>query len=695
MRKILWICLFSFISMFMFNFSAKALDGGQTIEDGTYVIKSALNENMVLDVAYKSVSNGANVQLFNYTGSNNQKWNVKYLNNGYYSIKTAMSDSMSLDVFCASTLPGANVQLFTYKGGDNQQWIIKDAGDGYYYIVDKNSKMHLDVYKGSSSNGTNIQVFTPRTTVNQKFKFEKEVIEEPVKTIEDGTYVIKSALNENMVLDVAYKSVSNGANVQLFNYTGSNNQKWNVKYLNNGYYSIKTAMSDSMSLDVFCASTLPGANVQLFTYKGGDNQQWIIKDAGDGYYYIVDKNSKMHLDVYKGSSSNGTNIQVFTPRTTVNQKFEFVSTDVNVDEPVFEDGVYSLSPVLNENKNFDVEAKSRLNNTAVSLFDITNDNNQLWYLEYVSEGYYRINSAMNPELSLTVFNGSLVISKYSGSNDQLWRFKLLGNGEVSIISKASELYLSLESSSAANNTKIILSDGSMDDTQKFVLKSYNEKKVYNGIDISYYQGDIDWQALSVSGVEFVIIRAGYGSDWTFQDDVKFLEYVAQCEKYNIPYGLYLYSYASNIDNGNQSAQSEARHMLRLIDEIEKNNYSPNLGTKVFIDMEDSSVVSVGKDMLTKVSDTFCSIIESNGYGCGVYANKIWLTNNLNASFLASKYDIWLAEWLPVLNPTFNYARQQKPTYNLTDYKIWQFASDGIVDGISGNVDVDLGYDIFE
>ena len=667
----------------------------KTIEDGTYVIKSALNDNMVLDVANKSTADGANVQLFNYTGAENQKWNVKYLGDGYYSITSFMDNNKSLDVLCASTLAGANVQLFTYKGGDNQKWIIKDAGDGYFYIVAKNSGLHLDVYKGAPVNGTNIQVFTARTTVNQKFKFEQVVEEKPVKTIEDGTYVIKSALNDNMVLDVAYKSTADGANVQLFNYTGSNNQKWNVKYLGDGYYSITTAMSDNMSLDVLCASTMAGANVQIFTYKGGDNQKWIIKDAGDGYYYIVAKNSGLQLDVYKGAPVNGTNIQVFTARTTVNQKFKFVPTDVNVDEQVYPNGVYTFSPILDNTKMFDVERKSRVDGTKVSLFNTTHANNQLWYLEYAGEGYYKIGSAMNPELVLTNLNNGLVISKYSGSNNQLWRLKNLGNQTISIISKANELYLSLEGGQANNNTNIVLTDGNNTDVQKFLMNSYTEEKVYNGIDVSYYQKDINWQLVSQSGVDFVIIRAGYGSDWTDQDDKKFLEYVAGCEKYNIPYGLYLYSYASNIDNGNKSAQSEARHMLRLIDEIKKHDYSPNLGTKVFIDMEDNSVINAGKEMLTNVSDTFCSIIEQNGYSCGVYANKTWLTNNLNAAELAQKYEIWLAEWLPVVSPTFSYAQTQKPSYNLTDYKFWQFASDGVVSGISVAVDLDLGYDIFE
>ena len=67
---------------------------------------------------------------------------------------------------------------------------------------------------------------------------------------------------------------------------------------------------------------------------------------------------------------------------------------------------------------------------------------------------------------------------------------------------------------------------------------------------------------------------------------------------------------------------------------------------------------------------------------------------MNAPELAKKYDIWLAEYLPVVSPTFNYAKTQTPIYDLTEIKYWQFASDGVVNGITGAVDLDLGYDIF-
>ena len=114
-------------------------------------------------------------------------------------------------------------------------------------------------------------------------------------------------------------------------------------------------------------------------------------------------------------------------------------------------------------------------------------------------------------------------------------------------------------------------------------------------------------------------------------------------------------------------------------------------------MEDSYTLKAGKNGLTNIANKFCSIIESNGYGCGIYANTSWLNNNLNTKNIANNYDIWVAEWPygSKPSPSYNTAFTLKPSYKLTDYRLWQFSSHGSISGISGNVDVDIGYNIFD
>lgn len=678
--------------------------GTQTISDGTYTIQSALDNDMVLDIPRAVVGNSSNVQLYSSNDKDNQKWNIKYLGDGYYSIKSVLNNNFSLDVYGAKPIgPGTNIQLYSYNGGNNQKWIIKDAGDGNYYIISDCNNLYLDVYKGVATNGANIQLYTSNGGNNQKFKFVTTTPEQPKQTISDGTYVIQSALNNKMAMDLNRSLTNNGTNIQLYSYNGGNNEKWNVKHLGNGYYSITTSLSDNMSLDVYGAKPIgPGTNLQLYTFNGGDNQKWIIKDAGDGYYYLVSKGSGLYIDVSNNSTANGTNILMYSYNGGNNQKFKFVPTEVNTDVQTYSNGVYSIKSFLNTNKVIDINKGLRFEGTNILLYENGNKNNQLWYLSYVKDGYYSFTSALNKKLALTAENnGNIALYKYKGSDSQLWRLKDFGNGELALVSKASELYVSLSGDVAANNTNIVLAAGNSNNNQKFKLEKYTGIKVYKGIDVSVHN-TVDWEKIANEGtIDFAIIRAGYGGNWTSQDDTKFKANVAACEKYNIPYGTYLYSYAADIDTPDKTgANEEAKHMLRLLNEIKVSNYSPTLGTEVFLDVEDKSVANVSKSKLTSVVNYFCSTIENNGYRCGVYASAKWLNEHLNAPELVKKFDIWLAQWPYGETTPVSYATalSTKPSYNTTSYKYWQFTSSGSsvpLAGINGRLDLDLGYDIFD
>lgn len=195
-----------------------------------------------------------------------------------------------------------------------------------------------------------------------------------------------------------------------------------------------------------------------------------------------------------------------------------------------------------------------------------------------------------------------------------------------------------------------------------------------GIDVSNAQGNIDWEAVKAADVEFVIIRCGWGGDFAKQDDPKFNEYASQCEQLNIPYGVYLYSYALNTD----SAKSEANHTLRML-----GDHKPQLG--VWFDMEDADHykqkhginVYQSRQLLTDICKTYCDIIKAHGYNCGIYAAYDYWKNVLYKEQL-TQYPIWLAIWGP-----------SKPPMPCT---IWQYTDVGHVPGIRGNVDMDVLYE---
>ena len=100
-----------------------------------------------------------------------------------------------------------------------------------------------------------------------------------------------------------------------------------------------------------------------------------------------------------------------------------------------------------------------------------------------------------------------------------------------------------------------------------------------------------------------------------------------------------------------------------------------------------------RKLLTNIINSFCSTMNNNGYKCGVYSNSNWLNNRINVKDVATNHAVWDAEW-PGYN-TFTKGLANKPGYTKTSYKIWQFSSSGSLSGLSGRVDLDIGYDIFE
>ena len=197
-----------------------------------------------------------------------------------------------------------------------------------------------------------------------------------------------------------------------------------------------------------------------------------------------------------------------------------------------------------------------------------------------------------------------------------------------------------------------------------------------GIDVSEHNGWIDWEAAVADGVDFAIIRCGYGSDYTFQDDAWWEYNVSECERLGIPYGVYLYSYAYNTS----MARSEAEHALRLLA-----GHHPTL--PVFYDMEDGSTfvdnadgsinLEASRANFGDMAFIFCEAMEDAGYWAGVYANLNWFENYLTDS----RFELYM-RWVAQYNYRCDWGGPKV---------LWQSTSSGHVDGVSGNVDVNFDY----
>ena len=191
-----------------------------------------------------------------------------------------------------------------------------------------------------------------------------------------------------------------------------------------------------------------------------------------------------------------------------------------------------------------------------------------------------------------------------------------------------------------------------------------------GIDVSEHQGRIDWNAVKASGIDFAILRVGFGApSWGGRVDYQFNRNISECERLGIPYGVYIYSYAFD----NQQAADEASMVIDCL-----SGHNPRL--PVYYDLEDRTIIADGRQSgIASRAQTFCNKISSAGYKPGIYANLNWFNNILtDPVFKSGSWDHWIAQY----NSQCHYTGS---------YSFWQYTSRGKVSGISGNIDMNYAY----
>ena len=208
---------------------------------------------------------------------------------------------------------------------------------------------------------------------------------------------------------------------------------------------------------------------------------------------------------------------------------------------------------------------------------------------------------------------------------------------------------------------------------------------YMGIDVSTYQGRIDWQKVKNSGVQYAMIRIGYRGYRTgaFAEDAQYKRNIEEANRVGIKVGLYFFTQAVN----EQEAIEEAQWVINKLNEYGHRNlvqYPIAIDTEESgADNKDGRADNLDKQTRTNVCKAFAERIKQEGYTPMIYANKYWLNRNLDMNVL-DIYDVWLAHYVngdPFANPS-----DYKGTYTM-----WQYTSNGSVNGINGNVDMNIGY----
>lgn len=191
--------------------------------------------------------------------------------------------------------------------------------------------------------------------------------------------------------------------------------------------------------------------------------------------------------------------------------------------------------------------------------------------------------------------------------------------------------------------------------------------MYKGIDVSQWQGTIDWKKVADAGIQFAIIRCAKGD---LSIDPYFQRNYAGATSNGLEVGAYKYSYATTVDD----AVAEAEATLRALN-------GRKFGAKVWLDLEDKCQQNLDKELLYEIVKKWLEIVKAAGYEVGIYCNQYWYKSILTDKIKALTKNFWIAKW-----------SDKKPELGEL---AWQYSSEGKVDGVNGNTDMNYYYGEFD
>lgn len=332
--------------------------------------------------------------------------------------------------------------------------------------------------------------------------------------------------------------------------------------------------------------------------------------------------------------------------------------DINADNKVDVNDVTYLQNELSgftDNMDYDLNNDGRVDVNDISTLQIEISNNNIKNIE------------ANTKLSV-------VTNEYKKNVGDTVTFSIITNNAISDITySSSDSSVAKIVSSDKNTVKVKVNKvGSATVTAKQCSKSvsvkFNVEKA-KCIDLSEWNGNIDFNKVKKSGVTCVILRAGYGKDPN-QEDNEFQKYYKQAKAAGLNVGAYWYSYATSVD----AAKAEVKNCMNTIGGKE-------FDLPVFLDVEEYRQAVLPRRTLTDIISTFCDGIKSNGFESGLYSAKSMLVDSAYPDELASKYLIWMA----APNNSYN----ELPVF----VDIHQYSWNGKVDGIRGDVDLNYIYNL--
>ena len=447
------------------------LTAPSAVAAGEYYIKSALADDLVLDVWAASRNDGANVQLWNSNLSGAQKWRVSYDSEGLATITNVASGKV-LDAQWGSSRPGTNVAQWGGNGSRAQKWKIVTGDKGRITIVSAlDSSIVLDISGARRSAGANVQLWTANGSDAQSFAFiptKPSVSAEGQADIAPGYYSISSGVGDFKYLSTGY-SLDNGVKVRLAGPYDEDNTMWKISRDADGYYHLENVWSGK-SLDSTGGTPIPGRQLQLWTTDlNNPNQKWVITSVTGGAYMLRNVGTGLVVDLSAGIAQNGRAIDGYLANGTTAQQWRLDKLNdpisrfddaADATRGLVEDGIYEIEPIAAPGKRLDVQWASQDAGARVWLYSANGSSAQKWRVSHDAQGYVILTNVGSGKVldvygASKAFGTKVTQQPANGTHAQKWMVVETDNGDLAIASAVAPLlFLDLEGGRNADGTPL-------------------------------------------------------------------------------------------------------------------------------------------------------------------------------------------------------------------------------------------------
>ena len=464
--------------------SQDAIGEKSSVEPGEYFIKSALADHLVLDVPGASRDDGANVQLWDANRSDAQKWRVSYDSQGLATITNVASGKV-LDAQWASSRPGTNVDQWSSNGTRAQKWRITSGNQGRMKIVSAlDPAIVLDVAAANASAGANVGLWNANGSDAQAFSFiptHPKVSSAGQADITPGYYELASVVDPTKGIDLKDFAMNNGARLQLWGSSKTDNQIWKISRESDGFYRLVNTWSNK-SLDSTDGTPIPGTELQLWdTDMSNANQKWAIFSVTGGAYMLRNVGTGLVVNLRWGQARNGMAIDGYLANGTTSQQWrlnpvqgpqEILEQWAKENRNLVPDGEYQIRPVVAPNNRVEVQWASRDAGARVWSYQSNGSAAQKWRISHDDKGYVTLTNVASGKV-LDVFaawkNWPARVNQQPSNSSaaQKWVIQERGGHKVLVSALSPMLVLDLEGGRSQNETTVHLYQDNGSSAQRF------------------------------------------------------------------------------------------------------------------------------------------------------------------------------------------------------------------------------------